>query len=893
MPDHLPPSEPPPLSEDTEASRLPQSVPEHIGTYKILGILGKGGMGIVYRAEQEQPHRVIAVKVVQPGKATAKRLARFELEAEVLGRLHHPGIAQIYEAGVDDGGQGPQPFFAMELVEGQPLTAYAQAHLPGVRSRVELMVQVCDAVQHAHQKGIIHRDLKPANILVESSGQPKVLDFGVARVTDADVRATTAHTDVGELIGTLPYMSPEQIAADPQELDTRSDVYALGVVLYELLTGRLPQDLRGKPPLQIMRTISEEPHTPASSVDRTFRGDIDTVIAKALEKDKNQRYSSVSDLAEDLRRYLKDEPLLARPTGALYHLGKFTRRNKVLVGGVAAVLLTLCLGLLGTGLSLWRARRAESRVVEKNLQQAKQRGAWRSYLALCDDALARGYPDSPGLRLDRVRAFAAVNDYTNVNNELQRIEELAKKHPLTDQEEARRLLWQGDTRLLRSPNPQEPLKLIQQALDRGLPEADDAYARGLLATHSETALRHFYRAVELDPVHLRARGQIALLTLSLGRFDETRRQLDVAESLSPEDANLKTLRAMLRALEGNKEGAYQTLEQARSQLGDQQIAALRIVIDLLFELTLWEEYARMPNPETRFQHVLQKFQTLPLLGQIDIRLHPIITNLFPRFDPTSMAIVFPGQLGLPQLIEHLEQIARNHPEGTLHYIRAFLLLQAEGDNRRAAEEAFRAAANTTSVARIEPAALFHSIWMEWTLSNRNLAEIPNPVIRQRVVDHIRRLVRLYTDKTGLNMPPEYANHIAAIAAKTGQHDLARYIIREWQRIDPTNPSCRRWRAFVEYVSGSYVQAIAAAREGLALSDPVLYTRLTTQLGTPSGQGPLLAVTALLPRKSSQDRFVLQNLTFMLQDAPRKLRKQAEDFQPPKEARSTKETKKLP
>ena len=204
-------------------------------------------MGTVYEAEQDRPRRKVALKVIRPGLASPQLLRRFELEAQVLGRLQHPGIAHIYEAGMADAGYGPQPFFAMELVPGRPLTEFAEAEQLGTRERLKLMARVCDAVQHAHQKGVIHRDLKPGNILVDGQGQPKILDFGVARATDADLAVTTLQTDIGQLVGTIPYMSPEQIEADPSQLDTRSDVYALGVITYELLAGRLPGYLYGRP----------------------------------------------------------------------------------------------------------------------------------------------------------------------------------------------------------------------------------------------------------------------------------------------------------------------------------------------------------------------------------------------------------------------------------------------------------------------------------------------------------------------------------------------------------------------------------------------------------------------------------------------------------------------
>jgi len=321
-------------------------------------------MGAVYEAEQESPHRTVALKVIRAGSATSEMLRRFENEAQALGRLQHPGIAQIYEAGTADTPFGKQPYFAMELVRGQTLLAYCDNHHLNTRQRLELMARICDAVQHAHQRGLIHRDLKPANILVDESGQPKILDFGVARLTDSDAQATR-QTDIGVIIGTLAYMSPEQVQGDPLALDTRSDVYALGVVLYELLAGRMPYTLsRGIH--EALRTIQQTDASPLSTINKSYRGDIETIVAKALEKDKARRYASAAELAADIRRYLHDEPIVARPPSTTYQLGKFARRNKTLVAGVAAVFVVLVLGIVASTWEAVQARRAEKRAEQES-----------------------------------------------------------------------------------------------------------------------------------------------------------------------------------------------------------------------------------------------------------------------------------------------------------------------------------------------------------------------------------------------------------------------------------------------------------------------------------------------------------------------------------------------
>jgi non-specific serine/threonine protein kinase/serine/threonine-protein kinase len=339
------------------------ALPASIGRYRIVRLIGEGGMGAVYEAEQDQPRRTVALKVIKPGLASPELLRRFAQDAQALGRLQHPGIAQIYDAGTADTGYGSQPYFAMEFIRGAALRDYADGRHLGLRERLELMVKICEAVHHAHQRGLIHRDLKPGNIIVDETGQPKILDFGVARVTDSDTQATMA-TDVGQLVGTLNYMSPEQVLADPLDIDTRSDVYALGVILYELLSGRLPYQI-SKRLHEAMQTIREEDPSRLSTIDRRYRGDIETIAAKALEKDKTRRYSSAAELAADITHYLKDEPIIAQPPTASYQLQKFARRHKALVGGVAAVFVVLIGGVVASTWQAIRASRAEHAAVQE------------------------------------------------------------------------------------------------------------------------------------------------------------------------------------------------------------------------------------------------------------------------------------------------------------------------------------------------------------------------------------------------------------------------------------------------------------------------------------------------------------------------------------------------
>ncbi len=389
-PDSLFEPKPPAASAISSLSEVPGQV---IGPYKLLQQLGEGGMGTVFMAEQTEPvERRVALKIIKPGMDSNKVIARFEAERQALALMDHPNIARVLDAGTTDAGR---PYFVMELVKGVPITEYCDEKHLTVRQRLELLLPVCQVVQHAHQKGIIHRDIKPSNVMValyDGRPVPKVIDFGVAKATGSRLTNKTVFTEFGQVVGTVEYMSPEQAELNQLDVDTRSDIYSLGVLLYELLTGTTPLErkrLQAAAFDEMLRIIrEEEPPKPSTRLSTTnelasiaanrglepkrlsglVRGELDWIVMKALEKDRSRRYETAIGLAMDIERYLGDEPVLACPPSTTYRFGKFALRNKTPL--IASGLVALAL-VAGTVVSTWQALRANHEAEIARTQAAR------------------------------------------------------------------------------------------------------------------------------------------------------------------------------------------------------------------------------------------------------------------------------------------------------------------------------------------------------------------------------------------------------------------------------------------------------------------------------------------------------------------------------------------
>ncbi|MHC4324548.1 MAG: tetratricopeptide repeat protein [Planctomycetota bacterium] len=460
-----------------------QSSVEHIGQwigpYRLVRILGEGGMGIVYLAEQQQPiKRQVALKVIKPGMDSARILARFEAERQALALLDHPNIAHVYQAGTTEAGR---PYFVMEYVEGLPVTKHCDRHKLTIEDRLNLFLQICHAVQHAHQKGIIHRDIKPSNILVlfqDDQAVPKIIDFGIAKAIDQPLTEKTLFTEQGQLFGTPEYMSPEQADMVSEDIDTRSDIYSLGVLLYVLLTGVLPFDsdtLRTGGIDRLRQIIREnDPKTPSTrlislgeeakkvaerrctevaALSKCLRKELEWIPLKAMRKERTERYRSASEFTDDIENYIKGAPLIAGPLTAAYRFKKFLRRNRALVTGIAAVLAVLIAGVVVSTVFAVRAERQANisqavndflkedliRSVDPHIAQGREVTV-RSWLDAASESIEGRFENEPlveaSIRETLGNTYRNLGDFEAAERHLKRVvrirrEELGKEHPQT------------------------------------------------------------------------------------------------------------------------------------------------------------------------------------------------------------------------------------------------------------------------------------------------------------------------------------------------------------------------------------------------------------------------------------------------------------------------------
>jgi len=630
---------------------LAESIGGWIGRYKLLQVLGEGGMGVVYLAEQNHPiRRQVALKVIKPGMDSKRVLARFEAEQQALALMEHPHVARVYDAGLTPSGR---PYFIMEYVNGIPITEHCDKYRLTIEERLHLFLHVCEGVQHAHQKGIIHRDLKPSNILVVIQDQemiPKVIDFGVARAISQPLTERTLYTEQGQMLGTPEYMSPEQADPSDQDIDTRTDVYSLGVVLYELLAGVLPFDPKTfraggidhirkviceedakTPSTRLSRTSVEEStesarrrQTDIRTLQRKLRGDLDWITLKAMEKDRTRRYATLDALATDIRNHLTHQPVSAAPPGTLYRAKKFVRRHQQAMAACGAALVLLMGATWTTQMYIRASRehtRSEAFEQERRLAEAQEAFGAKKWI----DAISKIEPlmASPHVgrkaRLLHAKLLLEQNGLAAAVPKLQAL--LDESDDVAGQAHflLANIYYEGDPR---SPGETEEYRQLwdqhrkraQQLIGKS---AQYYFLQAKATPNVKETLELFARALEIDEQHYDSLRERAYIYYAQQDYGKMLRDADRMRGIQPDSPQAYLLSAIALRELGRFDEAIQDHAEAIRLAPD----------DPEFYVARWQTYTRMRRHEEALQDIRRCVELAPEDLLHPVRLYASLTAL--------------------------------------------------------------------------------------------------------------------------------------------------------------------------------------------------------------------------------------------------------------------------
>ena len=841
-----------PRAQQSARSRKSKDRPgDRIGRYKLLEEIGEGGCGVVYKAEQEQPvRRRVALKVIKLGMDTQAVIARFEAERQALALMDHPNIAKILDAGATETGR---PYFVMELVNGLPITKYCDDNHLSTTERLGFFIQVCQAIEHAHQKSIVHRDIKPSNILVtlqDGVPVPKVIDFGIAKaITNLRLTDKPVYTAIDQFIGTPAYMSPEQAKLSGLDIDTRSDIYALGVLLYELLTGKTPFDSKRlleagldeirrvireeEPPRPSTRvsmltkdeqtTISKHRQSEPPKLQGIIRGDLDWIVMKTLEKDRTRRYPTSSGLAADIQRYLSNEVVEARPPSQLYRLQKAFRRNRLAFGAAAAILMSLMLGLVMLAVSqgLKTQRDVARQVIKtqgavRKAELATRNGQWREAPKLWSDAEAAGYSDAVRVGLERAVAYNVLSEPERALEELNK---LVHRRDLGDQGGAVLLLL-GESELYAPATYQQGLAHVREAQAGELSKAQREFAEGLLATNTPAALGHFRQALRLDPYLHGAHVHSFGLEYALGQWPEARAHAKLCRLLFPDDASADFLEASELAYQGRLAEAQQKLaslrDAANPQVLQQLSALLRLHVSLAKDFDVeaiienggkaaprrdtasaYDNAALFAASPAESPNWVRRFRTpqLPCIRAGLIDAAEAITTL-----------LLPTTNSIAPVVEKVKASWRSHPEATLPFKTAELLgMRQPPDGSKSlpllatqAELYQLAADSSANVPGMNRTARYRAVQAQIELAR---SQLPNAAEFQRSCRENLRRAAADPDTSAAECRAYFD-----VALEVNDPDVAGQLLYRWQQLQPADPRLMHSRVRWSVAMGAFGSA---------------------------------------------------------------------------------------